>query len=73
MTGSGLVLLEGGVRFGGQILEPDRQALEMAGGLSASAAILLAAAAPDRKDQRAGTLSSAAISLRNSHPFVIGL
>jgi cyanophycinase len=48
------LLLEGGVEFGGRMSEPDLRAVELAGGLQASIAILPTAAAPDHNDLRAG-------------------
>ncbi len=50
----GILLLEGGSEFGGRMSEPDRQALERAGGLAAPVAILPTAAAPDHNHERAG-------------------
>jgi len=50
----GYLLLEGGAEFGGQMKEPDRRALELAGGLAAPVRILPTAAAPDHNHQRAG-------------------
>ncbi|HUI89958.1 MAG TPA: Type 1 glutamine amidotransferase-like domain-containing protein [Anaerolineales bacterium] len=47
-------LLEGGSEFGGQMSEPDLNAIELAGGLSAPIAILPTAAAPDHNHLRAG-------------------
>lgn len=51
---NGYLLLEGGAEFGGQMAEPDREALAVAGGPEAPVAIIPAAAAPDRNDERAG-------------------
>ena len=48
------LLLEGGAEFGGRMSEPDLRAIELAGGLQASIAILPTAAAPDDNDLRAG-------------------
>jgi cyanophycinase len=48
------VLLEGGAEFGGRMSEPDLRAVELAGGLQASIAILPTAAAPDQNNVRAG-------------------
>lgn len=48
------LLLEGGAEFGGRMAEPDRRAIELAGGLDAAIAILPTAAAPDNNHQRAG-------------------
>ncbi len=50
----GLLLLEGGAEFGGQMSEPDRQAIQLAGGSDAPIAILPTAAAPDHNHERAG-------------------
>ncbi len=47
-------LLEGGSEFGGRMSEPDLRAIELAGGLQTSIAILPTAAAPDHNDSRAG-------------------
>ncbi|MDJ0780449.1 MAG: Type 1 glutamine amidotransferase-like domain-containing protein [Desulfosarcinaceae bacterium] len=51
---SGYLLLSGGAEFGGRMADPDRAALAAAGGPEAPVAIIPAAAAPDRNDQRAG-------------------
>lgn len=50
----GFLLLEGGAEFGGRMSEPDLQAIQMAGGLDISIAILPTAAAPDHNHERAG-------------------
>ncbi len=50
----GYILLEGGAEFGGQMSEPDRRAIELAGGPGALISIIPTAAAPDNNDQRAG-------------------
>ena len=50
----GYLLLEGGAEFGGSMSEPDRKAIELAGGLSAQISIIPTAAAPDNNHQRAG-------------------
>ena len=50
----GYLLLEGGAEFGGQMSEPDRRAIELAGGPSAQISIIPTAAAPDNNHQRAG-------------------
>ena len=50
----GHILLEGGAEFGGRMAEPDRRAIELAGGPGARISIIPAAAAPDRNHQRAG-------------------
>lgn len=54
MTMTGYLLLEGGAEFGGQMAEPDRRAIELAGGLDALISIIPTAAAPDNNHQRAG-------------------
>ncbi len=46
--------MEGGAEFGGRMAEPDRRAIELAGGLDALIAIIPTAAAPDNNHQRAG-------------------
>ncbi len=51
---AGYLLLEGGAEFGGQMAEPDRRALELAGGFDARISIIPTAAAPDNNHQRAG-------------------
>ena len=48
------ILLEGGAEFGGEMAQPDRRALELAGGLDAPVSIIPTAAAPDNNHQRAG-------------------
>ena len=48
-------LLEGGAEFGGRMSEPDLRAIELAGVLHASIAILPTAAAPDHNQLRAGS------------------
>ncbi len=50
----GYLLLEGGLEFGGRMSEPDRRAIELAGGKGARVAILPTAAAPDNNHERAG-------------------
>ena len=50
----GYILLAGGAEFSGRMAEPDRRAIELAGGLGASIRIIPAAAAPDNNHQRAG-------------------
>ena len=50
----GHILLEGGAEFGGRMAEPDRRAIELAGGPGARVSIIPAAAAPDRNHERAG-------------------
>jgi cyanophycinase len=51
---SGILLLEGGAEFGGQMAVPDREALAAAGGPDAPIAVIPAAAAPDNNTARAG-------------------
>lgn len=51
---TGHLLLAGGAEFGGQMAEPDRQAIDLAGGPSAKISIIPTAAAPDNNHQRAG-------------------
>lgn len=46
--------MEGGAEFGGRMAEPDRVAIDRAGGLDAPIAIIPTAAAPDRNHVRAG-------------------
>jgi cyanophycinase len=50
----GYLLLEGGAEFGGRMADPDRRALELAGGLDVPLCILPTAAAPDHNHNRAG-------------------
>lgn len=50
----GYLLLEGGAEFGGLMSEPDRLALDRAGGRDVSIRILPTAAAPDHNHLRAG-------------------
>jgi cyanophycinase len=50
----GYILLAGGAEFHGQMATPDRQAIELAGGVNARLSIIPAAAAPDNNHQRAG-------------------
>ncbi len=50
----GYLLLEGGAEFGGLMSQPDRRALELAGGPAAAVNIIPTAAAPDKNDRRAG-------------------
>lgn len=50
----GTILLEGGAEFGGRMSEPDLEALQRAGGLDSSIAIIPTAAAPDHNHERAG-------------------
>lgn len=51
---AGYVLLEGGAEFGGQMAEPDQQAILLAGGPEVQISIIPTAAAPDHNEQRAG-------------------
>jgi cyanophycinase len=51
---NGYILLEGGAEFGGRMAEPDKRAIELAGGFEAPICIIPAAAAPDNNHQRAG-------------------
>src|SRR5947209_1698038 len=51
---TGYILLEGGAEFGGKMEEPDRRAIELAGGPGALISIIPTAAAPDNNHQRAG-------------------
>lgn len=46
--------MEGGAEFGGQMAEPDKRALELAGGLNAQVSIIPTAAVPDNNHQHAG-------------------
>jgi cyanophycinase len=50
----GYILLAGGAEFRGRMATPDRQAIELAGGVNARLSIIPAAAAPDNNHQRAG-------------------
>lgn len=50
----GYILLAGGAEFGGHMSEPDRRAIELAGGSDAPIRILPTAAAPDNNHVRAG-------------------
>lgn len=50
----GHILLAGGAEFGGRMAEPDRRAIELAGGLDAAIRIIPTAAAPDNNQVRAG-------------------
>jgi cyanophycinase len=50
----GYLLLEGGAEFGGQMSQPDRRAIELAGGPESLISIIPTAAAPDNNHQRAG-------------------
>ncbi len=51
---NGYILLEGGAEFGGRMAEPDRHAIELAGGWDVQVSIIPAAAAPDNNHERAG-------------------
>src|SRR5260370_41331351 len=51
---AGYLLLEGGAEFGGQMSEPDRRAMVLAGGNDAQISIIPTAAAPDDNYRRAG-------------------
>src|SRR5260370_16853811 len=51
---AGYILLEGGAEFGGLMSEPDRRAIELAGGSDAPISIIPTAAAPDNNHRRAG-------------------
>jgi len=48
------LLLEGGAEFDGPMVDPDRRAIELAGGMDAPFCIIPTAAAPDNNHQRAG-------------------
>ncbi len=50
----GYLLLEGGAEFGGRMRDPDRKAIELAGGFESPIRIIPTAAAPDNNHQRAG-------------------
>ncbi len=50
----GHILLAGGAEFGGRMSEPDRRAIELAGGAGAPIRIIPTAAAPDNNYVRAG-------------------
>ena len=52
---AGYILLEGGAEFGGLMSEPDRRAIELAGGPDVPISIIPTAAAPDNNHQRAGS------------------
>lgn len=51
---AGYLLLEGGAEFGGGMAQPDKRAIELAGGIDAPICIIPTAAAPDNNHQRAG-------------------
>jgi cyanophycinase len=48
------ILLAGGLEFSGRMADPDRLAIELAGGLDTPIRIIPTAAAPDRNHERAG-------------------
>jgi cyanophycinase len=50
----GYILLAGGAEFGKRMAEPDRRAIELAGGPSVPVRIIPTAAAPDNNHERAG-------------------
>lgn len=50
----GYILLGGGAEFGGQMAEPDRRAIELAGGPDVPISIIPTAAAFDHNEERAG-------------------
>lgn len=50
----GYILLEGGAEFGGQMAEPDKRAIALAGGLDVQVSIIPTAAVPDNNHQNAG-------------------
>jgi cyanophycinase len=50
----GILLLEGGAEFSGDMRAPDLKGIELAGGLDAPIRIIPTAAAADHNDQRAG-------------------
>ena len=51
---AGYLSLEGGAEFGGQMAEPDRRAMDLAGGNDVRISIIPTAAAPDNNYRRAG-------------------
>ncbi len=51
---AGYLLLAGGAEFGGRMSEPDKKAIELAGGPDAHISIIPTAAAPDNNHARAG-------------------
>ena len=53
----GILLLEGGCEFQGKMEEPDRKALDLAGGENAKVVIIPTAAAPDNNSKRAGNIA----------------
>ena len=52
---TGYLLLEGGAEFSGKMADPDRRAIELAGGPDVIISIIPTAAAPDNNYQRAGS------------------
>ena len=46
---TGYLLLEGGAEFSGKMADPDRRAIELAGGPDVIISIIPTAAAPDRR------------------------
>jgi cyanophycinase len=50
----GYILLAGGAEFRGRMAEPDKRAIELAGGLEAQVSIIPTAAVPDNNHRRAG-------------------
>ncbi|MGD1074501.1 MAG: Type 1 glutamine amidotransferase-like domain-containing protein [Thermodesulfovibrionales bacterium] len=50
----GYILLEGGAEFGGKMAEPDKRAMELAGGFDVRVSIIPTAAVPDNNHNRAG-------------------
>ena len=50
----GIILLEGGAEFGGEMALPDNRAIHLAGGPAAPISIIPTAAAADNNHQRAG-------------------
>jgi cyanophycinase len=55
----GILVLEGGAEFRGEMRGPDLRAIELAGGFDAPVRILPTAAAPDQNDARAGSTGQA--------------
>ena len=53
----GILLLEGGCEFQGKMEEPDRKALDLAGGKNAKVVIIPTAAAPDNNSKHAGNIA----------------
>lgn len=50
----GFILLAGGAEFGGRMAEPDRRAIELAGGMNAAISVIPAAAFPSNDHEGAG-------------------